>query len=222
MRERLRHLTTGVAIYGAGDVIVALTGLLLIPIYIRGGYLVEADYGALAILVSIETFLKVLFRWGLDGAFMRYYLERGDEAARQRLASTILWFLLAIDVVLLALLLGFSGALAGALFDADDYVTALRKPTIQKLLDRGDIQLGLFDQMSLVEIESTELPGSRLVVCRNPHERDAQRQRRQERVNRAVAALAQVRDAVTRADRPLRHPDRRRGRRSRRIHCRRE
>jgi hypothetical protein len=109
------------------------------------------------------------------------------------------------------ILVGDRGMLTGARIREDldpveglDYVTALRKPTIQKLLDRGDIQLGLFDQMSLVEIESTELPGSRLVVCRNPHERDAQRQRRQERVNRAVTALAQVRDAVTRADRPLR------------------
>src|SRR5512145_2581908 len=117
MRERLRHLTTGVAIYGAGDVAVSVLSLLLIPVYIKGGYLLEADYGALALLVALETFLKVIFRWGLDGAFMRYYHDRGDGAPRRDLASTIVWFMAAADAVLLALLLAGSPFLAGWLSD---------------------------------------------------------------------------------------------------------
>ena len=118
MRERLRHLTTGVAIYGAGDVAVSVLSLLLIPVYIKGGYLLEADYGALALLVALETFLKVIFRWGLDGAFMRYYHDRGDGAPRRELASTIVWFMAAADAALLALLLAGSPILAGWLSDA--------------------------------------------------------------------------------------------------------
>ena len=126
MRERLRHLSTGVAIYGAGDVAVAVVGLLLIPVYIRGGYLVATDYGALAVLVALETFLKVIFRWGLDGAFMRSYHDREDGRAQQRLASTILWFMLASDAVLLTALLASSDWLAARLIQSDGYLTALR------------------------------------------------------------------------------------------------
>lgn len=89
-----------------------------------------------------------------------------------------------------------------------DFVTGLRKPTIRKLLDQGDVQLGLFDDVGLVEIQSDEFPGSRLVVCRNPHEADAQALRRQNRINRAIAALSEVHQATRRASRPLRGTDR--------------
>jgi O-antigen/teichoic acid export membrane protein len=120
MRERLKHLTTGVAIYGAGDVAVSVVSLLLIAVYIKGGYLTEADYGALALLVGLETFLKVVFRWGLDGAFMRYYHDRGDGALRRALASTLVWFMLAADAVLLVLLLAGSRGIAAWLSDTPD------------------------------------------------------------------------------------------------------
>ena len=124
MRERLRHLSTGVAIYGAGDVAVSVVSLLLIPVYIKGGYLLEADYGALALLVALETFLKVIFRWGLDGAFMRYYHDRAEGQPRRELASTIVWFMAAADVILLALLLAGSGGIASWLSDTPDRFVA--------------------------------------------------------------------------------------------------
>jgi hypothetical protein len=39
---------------------------------------------------------------------------------------------------------------------------------IRRLVDAGDLQLGLFDERNLAEIRSPEFPGERLVVCRNP------------------------------------------------------
>ena len=87
MRDRLRNLTTGVAIYGAGDAAISVVNFLLLPLYVR--YLTPSDYGALLILISIETFAKLINRWGLDGAFMRYYLDRDEGAARRTFTSTI-------------------------------------------------------------------------------------------------------------------------------------
>lgn len=85
-----------------------------------------------------------------------------------------------------------------------DFVTGLRKPSIRKLLDQGTVQLDLFDDVGLIEIESDEFPGSRLVVCRNPHEAKAQGVRRQVRINRAVTALCEVHEATQRPSRALR------------------
>ena len=48
------------------------------------------------------------------------------------------------------------------------FVSALRAPQIRRLLAAGDLQLSLFDETGLAEIISAELPGERLVVCRNP------------------------------------------------------
>jgi O-antigen/teichoic acid export membrane protein len=44
----------------------------------------------------------VLFRWGVDTAFMRLYYDCADPQARQRLASTIFFFLAAVNGALLA------------------------------------------------------------------------------------------------------------------------
>jgi len=48
------------------------------------------------------------------------------------------------------------------------WVSCLRAPAIQGLVEAGDLQLSLFDERNLVEIRSPEFPGERLVVCRNP------------------------------------------------------
>jgi transposase len=48
------------------------------------------------------------------------------------------------------------------------WITALKAPQIKKLATNGVLQLSLFDQTNLAEIESEDYPGERLIVCRNP------------------------------------------------------
>jgi hypothetical protein len=62
----------------------------------------------------------------------------------------------------------------GALKEMDEnqrfgWITALRAPAIRKLMaDDGPLQLSLFDEQDLAEITCDDLPGERLVACRNP------------------------------------------------------
>jgi transposase len=49
-----------------------------------------------------------------------------------------------------------------------DYITGLTKPQIRKLAEVKAIQLGLFDEVNLVEFESEDYRGERLIACRNP------------------------------------------------------
>lgn len=135
MRARLRELSTSVAIYGAGDVAVQVVSFVLLPIYLL--YLTAADYGALALLVSVEALSKIVSRWGLDGAFMRYYLDQPDQAGRRRLASTLLLFQAAATGTLFVILMAASGPFARALFGDPEhlqYLTALRLVLVNILL----------------------------------------------------------------------------------------
>lgn len=52
----------------------------------------------------------------------------------------------------------------------DDFgwITALRAPSIAKLVRDGAVQLTLFDQQDLAEITHPDYPGERLIACRNP------------------------------------------------------
>ncbi|MCP5042673.1 MAG: IS1634 family transposase [bacterium] len=48
------------------------------------------------------------------------------------------------------------------------WITALRPGAIRKLVQDETIQMGLFDERNLAELEHLDFPGERLVVCRNP------------------------------------------------------
>ena len=124
MRKTLGSLTRSVAIYGTGDVAVSAVNLLLLPVYIR--HLTQEEYGALALLIGVEALSKITFRWGLDGAFMRFYLERPQREDLERLASTLALFLLVASGLLVALLLLASATIARHLFDDLRYLTPLR------------------------------------------------------------------------------------------------
>jgi len=112
--QRLKQLFRSLSIYGLGDAAAAAVNLLLLPIYTR--YLTPQDYGIVTMLLTIEAVAKVVFRWGVDTAFMRLYYDCRDEAARQRLASTIFFFLLAVNGLLVAGSLATAGWLSTRLF----------------------------------------------------------------------------------------------------------
>ncbi|MHB8892043.1 MAG: IS1634 family transposase [Candidatus Limnocylindrales bacterium] len=85
------------------------------------------------------------------------------------------------------------------------WVSCLRAPAVRRLVDAGDLQLGLFDERDLAEVTSPEFPGERLVVCRNPalaaeraRKREALLVATEEALGRVAASVARgrLRDAA--------------------------
>jgi len=64
--------------------------------------------------------------------------------------------------------------------DGVGWITALKSVSIRALVDQGHLQLGLFDELNLVELSSPEYPGERLVACRNPELARLREHKRQE------------------------------------------
>ncbi len=77
-----------------------------------------------------------------------------------------------------------------------DWITALRAPQLQALVDGGELQLSLFDQTNLAEIASEAYPGERLVVCRNPHVARERARKREALLTATEQELAKVRSSV--------------------------
>lgn len=124
MLQKIRELSKHLAIYGAGDVAIQALNFLLLPFYVR--YLTPADYGILALLASTEATVKLFFRWGVDGAFMRFWYQCEDDLARQRLASTLFFFLLGTNGVLLLLAVIASPFMSTRLLQTPGYTLALQ------------------------------------------------------------------------------------------------
>ena len=113
---RLKSLSKNLAIYGLGDVATSLLSLLLLPVYTQ--FLTPEDYGVIAMLLTLEAIAKIAFRWGVDTAFMRMYYDCADQAARQRLASTIFFFLLPANGTLVVAGILSAGWLSTHIFGA--------------------------------------------------------------------------------------------------------
>ena len=52
--------------------------------------------------------------------------------------------------------------------DGIGWITALKSASIRVLVEQGQLQLGWFDEVNLLELSSPDYPGERLVACRNP------------------------------------------------------
>lgn len=122
--SRLRQLSAGMAIYGVGDVAIQAINFLLLPLYVS--YLTRTDYGIIFLLAAIEAPAKLFFRWGLDGAFMRFWYDCDDDRARQQLTSTVFFFLLALNGLLVVGSVVAAPLLAEPLLGIEGYVTALQ------------------------------------------------------------------------------------------------
>jgi len=129
--KKLRELAVNLTVYGIGDVAVQLASFLLLPVYTI--VLSPTEYGAIALLLIVEQVVRVLNRWGIDAAFMRFYFDCADTAARRLLASTIFFFLAGAGGLLAAAGLAAAPHLARPLFGGGDFTAAFRVVMITTL-----------------------------------------------------------------------------------------
>jgi hypothetical protein len=77
-----------------------------------------------------------------------------------------------------------------------DWITALKAPQVQALVEEGNLQLSLFDETNLAEITADSYPGERLVVCRNPHVARERARKREALLAATEKELAKVKASV--------------------------
>ena len=88
-----------------------------------------------------------------------------------------------------------------------DWITALTKSQIRLLAEVDHIQLGLFDEQNVIEIESNDYPGERLIACRNPLIAQKNAQVREELLLATEKELDKIKTATQREKRTLKGAD---------------
>ena len=76
------------------------------------------------------------------------------------------------------------------------WITALKSASIRVLLEQGHLQLGLFDQRNLLELDSPDYPGERLVACRNPELAKLRAHKREDLLAATEAKLEKIKARV--------------------------
>ncbi|MDJ0577693.1 MAG: IS1634 family transposase [Xenococcaceae cyanobacterium MO_234.B1] len=88
-----------------------------------------------------------------------------------------------------------------------DYISGLTKTSIRKLAEVSAIQLGLFDELNLVEFESEDYPDERLIACRNPLIAEKNQRQREELLQAAEEQFELIVKATKREKRALKGAD---------------
>ena len=107
MFDNVRRVARQLVAYGTADATTLAINALLLPFFLD--VLTPAEIGAFGILLGWEAIIRIVFRWGLEGAFLRLYYEQPDDEAKRRLAGTIAILLGIANGVLLVLLVAASG-----------------------------------------------------------------------------------------------------------------
>lgn len=79
-----------------------------------------------------------------------------------------------------------------------DWISALTNPQVRGLLEGGSLQMSLFDERNLAEVQSPDFPGERLVACRNPALADRRAHAREELLRRTEERLRTIERSVAR------------------------
>jgi len=84
------------------------------------------------------------------------------------------------------------------------WISALRAQEIQELVVQGELQLSIFDENNLAEIQAPGLfPGERLVACYNPWLAEERSRKREELLQATESAFARIRGETERRTRKI-------------------
>lgn len=88
------------------------------------------------------------------------------------------------------------------------WITALTSVAIRSLLEKGTLQLSLFDEKNLAEISSPDYPGERLMACYNPLLDDERSRKRRELLEATDKGLAKIaKEVARRTKKPLKESE---------------
>jgi O-antigen/teichoic acid export membrane protein len=120
---KLKETVSEAAIFGVAPLVASATGFLLTFVYAK--YLKPSDLGHLALLLGTEAFATQVLGFGMTQAFFRSYFDDDDTDRRRRITGTTLWFLVAVNLMFVALASPFVAWYGSLIKIADSRLVAL-------------------------------------------------------------------------------------------------
>ena len=103
----IKRLFKQSAVYGIGHIVSRSINFLMLPLYTN--LLPRDDYGVVGLMFTYIAILTIIYTYGLDAAFFRFYILDDDSHNRTKIFSTA-FILLALSSVLFSALLFFCSA----------------------------------------------------------------------------------------------------------------
>ncbi len=138
MRAKIKLLASDAAIYGVTTLLTRSMSFLLTPLYTHA-LANRAEFGVYAYLYSLLAFVNVIYAFGLDTAFLRFYSAKDPQRTEQ--AFSFSWWMI-----------GFIGIISTSviLFAADDIANWIPDLAGNGDLIRAIALIPLFDALTNV------------------------------------------------------------------------
>ncbi|MBN1562094.1 oligosaccharide flippase family protein [candidate division KSB1 bacterium] len=140
----IKRLFQHSAVYGIGHILNRLITFLLIPLY--SNTFAKDELGVYTLVFSYIVILTVVYSYGLDTAFFRFYILDDTPAGRNRVFSTAYNSILLTSLFLSAVIIFARGPLAARLFSPEIHALPVDLPWMI-ILSAGIL---FFDSMTLM------------------------------------------------------------------------
>lgn len=117
MQNQTRFVFRQSAIYSVGNILSKLSGVLLIPLYLK--YISEEEFGVVSLFETIAQFIMILSGWGIRAGFSRWYYEFKSRTEQKQLFFTAYTFNLLSSLLAVLVIGGILFFFSSAIFKTD-------------------------------------------------------------------------------------------------------
>jgi O-antigen/teichoic acid export membrane protein len=128
----IRRLVRHSAVYGLGHILSRSVGFILLPLYTN--VFTTEGFGVAGLAITWLTLFTLLYSYGLDAGFMRFYILAGEAGERRAIFATSLATLTLSSLALSLLLCQYAPVLAGLFFGAGAHSAGIDLVLIIRLL----------------------------------------------------------------------------------------
>ena len=133
MLQSIKRLTKHSLVYGIGHIVSRSLGFLLLPIHTN--VLLPEEYRTPALLFSSLAILNVFFSYGMDVAFLRYFILEGDSEKKRKIFSTAFWMILGTGFCFSLVMLVIPEPFSQLIFRSSGHLPLIRMAGIILLAD---------------------------------------------------------------------------------------
>lgn len=115
----LKRLTKHSAVYGIGHILTRVVNFLLLPLYTNK--LPASEFGAQQVVYAFLAVMTIIYTYGIDAAFLRYFILSDDRQQRRQVFSTAFWAISVVALALTFLIYNHAETISGYLISEGSY-----------------------------------------------------------------------------------------------------
>ncbi|MCK4818189.1 oligosaccharide flippase family protein [bacterium] len=124
MLFNIKRLTKHTTVYGLGHILSRFLGFLLLPIHTN--VLPPELYRTAALLFSSLAILNIIFTFGMDIAFLRFFILEDSRERKRRIFSTVYWMIIGTGICFSTFMILNPEPLSRLIFHGAIYKTIIR------------------------------------------------------------------------------------------------